>query len=299
MDKHEAKFILSSFRPDGADADSSDFAEALRLAAADRELGDWLAAERARDAAFAGALSRVELPESLREEILGSLAAERGEMPGPDGVDRAFSDALEGLRPPDGLRREILIAMEKSAPRKTWWSWKWAAPLAAAAGVAVALLPRGEQGPGVEIPRVAGAVPVNHVEEVAIRTLSSPDFSFHLENPDRGQLFHDELFRFIRSKGSPCPEGCLPKGLRDVPGIGCRKLEIDGKAGALVCFLRGEGDVVHLVVFRTDDVEGMDAESTSPRIEQHGKWAVARWAEKGRAFLLISTSDREHLGELF
>ena len=53
MDKEQAKFILQSFRPDGADAADTDFAEALQLAVEDRELGEWLADERATDAAFA------------------------------------------------------------------------------------------------------------------------------------------------------------------------------------------------------------------------------------------------------
>ena len=56
MDKERARFVLSCFRPDGADAGDPDFAEALRMAAGDRELGEWLARERAQDAAFAQAL---------------------------------------------------------------------------------------------------------------------------------------------------------------------------------------------------------------------------------------------------
>jgi len=59
MDKEEARFILRCFRPDGADAENPDFAEALAWAAKDRELGEWLARERARDADFASALSSV------------------------------------------------------------------------------------------------------------------------------------------------------------------------------------------------------------------------------------------------
>ena len=50
MDKEQARFILRSFRPDGADVNDQDFAEALALATANRELGEWLAAERAFDA---------------------------------------------------------------------------------------------------------------------------------------------------------------------------------------------------------------------------------------------------------
>ena len=81
MDRDQAKFILSSFRPDGADADSEDFTEALRLAAADREVGEWLARERALDAEFAGALSKLSLPDDLRDEILGSVELKQHLVP--------------------------------------------------------------------------------------------------------------------------------------------------------------------------------------------------------------------------
>jgi len=56
MDKEQAKFILRSFRPDGSDVNDKDFSEALALAMEDRELGEWLAAERAFDASLADAL---------------------------------------------------------------------------------------------------------------------------------------------------------------------------------------------------------------------------------------------------
>ncbi len=78
MDNEQARFILRSFRPDGADAGDPDFAEALKLAMENRELGEWLASERAFDAEFANALGTVDLPENLREDIMACLAAERG-----------------------------------------------------------------------------------------------------------------------------------------------------------------------------------------------------------------------------
>ena len=75
MDKEEARFILRSFRPDGADVNDADFAEALALAMENRELGEWLASERAFDAAFAKALGSIDLPEHLREDIIACLPA--------------------------------------------------------------------------------------------------------------------------------------------------------------------------------------------------------------------------------
>lgn len=81
MDKEQARFILRSYRPDGADVSDPDFAEALALAMENRELGEWLASERAFDAAFAAALGSVDLPEHLHAEIVACLAVERGDFP--------------------------------------------------------------------------------------------------------------------------------------------------------------------------------------------------------------------------
>ena len=116
MDKEEARFILRCFRPDGADAENPDFAEALALAAKDRELGDWLAHERASDADFANALNAVTIPSALREEILAGLALERGDVtPRPDAFDSSVIGAMAAIQMPPGLRSEILAAMERTA----------------------------------------------------------------------------------------------------------------------------------------------------------------------------------------
>ena len=128
MDKTEAQFILQSFRPDGADARDPAFAEALALAAQDRELGEWLARERATDAAFSAALAEVEIPDVLRNQILAVLSGEAGgefsEM------DAAFVEALASVQAPAGLRDQILAAMSaESAPGnapkrvRAWVTW--------------------------------------------------------------------------------------------------------------------------------------------------------------------------------
>lgn len=306
MNVHEAKFILKSFRPDGADAEAPEFAEALRVAAMDRELGEWLAVERAEDARFSQALAQAALPADLLEMISGCLAAERGEEPERDELDRTFAMALAGLAPPGGLREEILVVMRESAPRR--FGRRLAIPLAAAAGIVLAIvMTRPDSAPGAApisaqggtVPVASGVVasqvvPVAHVEAAAIGALSSPDFTLDLKNPDQ-----QALFRFIRENGRPCPAPCVPKGLREVPGIGCRNLVVDGKRGALICFRRGENDIVHLVIFRESDVACEDGGDGVPRIEQHGEWAVARWSEKGRVLLLMGNTDTQRLSELF
>ena len=127
MDKEQARFILRSFRPDGADAGDPDFAEALKLAMENRELGEWLASERAFDAAFASALVTVDLPELLREDILACLAVERGDFPqAEDRHDARLIGAFASIQPPASLRESVIAAMDrtatKDAPLDAWRS---------------------------------------------------------------------------------------------------------------------------------------------------------------------------------
>jgi len=113
MDKERAKFILQSFRPDGADASDTDFADALQTAAENHELAEWLAEERASDAVFAEALNSIAIPDELRMHILTVM---RGEKPGNPAMeaemDELFSDALEQITPPSDLREQILAAVQ-------------------------------------------------------------------------------------------------------------------------------------------------------------------------------------------
>jgi hypothetical protein len=303
MDKEKARFILRCFRPDGSDAADPEFAEALLLAASDRELGDWLAKERAQDSEFSSSLGKLPLPDGLREEIMAGLAAERGVMPQADEIDASLIGALAMVSPPDELRNEIIAAMERSVPqqgsRNSSW-WRFGVPLAAAAGIALAFVfssapPAIENGGQLANEQSVGAaVPVAFVQSQAIATLESPDFSLDLRDEDQ-----KKLFEFIRGEGRACPSGCIPSGLKRVPGLGCRMIEVEGKPGAIVCFKRGENEVVHLVVFKRSDVRGELPDSNHPEIEQKGDWAVARWEKSGRAFVMFSRTDTDHLGELF
>jgi hypothetical protein len=320
MDKEEARFILRCFRPDGADAENPDFAEALAWAAKDRELGDWLAHERASDADFATALNAVTIPSSLREEILAGLAVERGDAATyPDSFDRSVMGAMASIRPPENLRAEILAAMDRTAageqkPPSRRLGWRFAVPFAAAAGIGFAFLVSGPGPAGskavVNLPKpeplpperpidtsIGGAIPISigKVEKGFIDTIESPTFTLDLRNPD-----HHALFEHLKSAKLPCPNACLPKGLKEIPGLGCRELKIDGKRGALVCF-KQENDVVHLVAFKRCDVRCKLPKKGEPDISRHGKWSVARWADEDWVFVLMGEKnvDTKRLADLF
>ena len=111
------------------------------------------------------------------------------------------------------------------------------APLAAAAGIVLAWIVWPGGGP---VDQPAG-LPVAAVEAGFIRTYESPSFSLDMTKAE-----HQKLFAHLKERSLPCP-GCLPPGLRDVPGIGCRELIIEGKRGAILCFDQREAGKIHLL----------------------------------------------------
>ncbi len=292
MDKEQARFVLQSFRPDGADAGDPDFKEALKLALENRELGEWLAGERAFDAGFAVALGSVDLPGHLREDIFACLAGERGDFPQAEDMhDAAWIGALASLQPPVFFRDQVIAAMEQTGTRgvvRVSFFRRAAIPLAAAAGIALAFFVTRP----VAVVRT-GPVPIEAVQAGFIRTYQSPLFSLDEKRED-----HRLLVRHLEERKLPCA-GCLPPGLRDVKGIGCRELVIDGKRGSLICFDEGENGVVHVVIFRREDVSGELPEKDRPILAQNGDWASAQWQDGENVFLAISHTQVKKLAALF
>ena len=313
MDKEQAKFILRSFRPGEADLNAEDLAEALALAASNRDLGEWLAEERAMDEAFTKALGSIELPGTLREDIIGCLEGERHDYPNAeDNDDAAMIGALAAMPVPSKLRGDILAAMERSVPREEsaqrepvttaepsnvvpFWK-RFAMPLAAAAGIALALfVTRDNNGGGNDLVNVPkDPLPIEAVPVNFIQTYESPDFALDVTKPNRG-----DLVQVLESKSLPCP-CCLPPGLEGSKSIGCRELIIDGKHGSLMCFLSDDMGVVHLVIFSREDVDGdCSNKLADPCMLQEGEWSVARWQNDESVFFLIGKGDKEKMKQLF
>lgn len=291
MDKEQARFLLQGFRPDGADSRDPDFAEALALAAEDRELGEWLANERAQDAAFAEALDGIEIPGDLRRNIMAALqGGEAGEALSQ--MDARFMEALSSVQPPEGLRDQILAAMEveksgrsaRRAPRRVA-AWMKLAPVAAAIVLGV--------WAAFQVP--SGTSP-SLVEREAIRFLDS-EFTLDLKNPRQA-----EMFAFLEGNNLPAP-GVLPAGLENVDGLGCKELSIAGKPASLLCFMKRDVGVVHLLVLRRDDVAAdfpdiASAGDTCRGCSESG-WSVANWSDEERAFMLFGKMDPASLAAVF
>ncbi|MGA0845728.1 MAG: hypothetical protein ACO3RV_04240 [Luteolibacter sp.] len=304
MDKEQAKFILRSLRPNGADLDHEDFAAALSVAMQDRELGEWLLNERAHDAALAAALESLAVPPRLRAQVIAALDFHRNDFPvASDPRDAAMVGAMVTLQPPSTLRAEILAAMDRSCiqsdmDRKKRSVWRVALiPIAAAAGIALAFFSfqSGNRDPLAPPGLTLGKpVPVDVVQAGFIRTYESPLFSLDETRED-----HQALIRHLRQRQLRCPGGCLPDGVKSLKGVGCRELIIDGKRGSLICFEECGQGVVHLVVFRREDVAGDIPSPDHPDFDQMGHWAAARWGDDQRVFILIAATEVNKLASLF
>ncbi len=299
MDKEQARFILTSFRPDGMDASDPDFGEALKLATENRELGEWLASQRAFDAAFAHALGTVNLPDDLREEILAGLAAERGDFPqAGDSTDAAWIGALASIRPPDSLRDDVIWAMDQTSTKTSapvishrFRFNKFAIPLAAAAGITLAFfMTRSPQS--IAVTHNQG-VPLGVVQASFVKTFESPTFDLETKGSDR-----DTLMKNLRERNLPCC-GHFPPGLANAKGVGCRELLIDGKRGSLLCFQTTTHGLVHLIVFRREDISGDFPSMDQALFAQNDGWESARWVRGDNVCLVMSQKQDTKLSALF
>ena len=323
MDKEQARFILQSFRPDGADAKDPDFAEALQVAAEDRELGDWLAAERAQDAAFAAALNDLAIPDELRRNILSVLKMEEGEAADFEKMDSSFIGALASVSPPEGLRDQILTAMTvetasepveqiapevveftsqeevKDAPKRVQ-GWLKTAAIAAAlvlgAFVAFELTPN------------SGSNPVSPDERITLKTLEygaiaqvSGEINLDLQSEDL-----DAQRNYMGDHNAPVfKKSELPKGLAKGKGkpVGCRLFKIDNTKVSLVCFDKA-GQTVHLVVLKSSDLRSGDLaklKKAGDRCWQcpNTEVAVASWKGTDKTYLLLGKMEEKELLEYF
>ncbi len=302
MDKERAKFILQSFRPDGEDANDTTFTEALALATKDRELGEWLADERSQDASFSVMLSKVEIPENLREaifDVLGGVDEEPAEF------DADFIGALASVRAPESLRSQILGAMEveqkvvnlpvkkKSGMIRTFM---WTASAAAVMAVmfVVTFFFAGAGGNAL-----AGTTP-KEVEYSAIEMLDSPFFALDLMNDRQAALYE-----WLVDKSLPTPSQ-LPAGLGELKGVGCKMLgigETESRA-SLICYKK-EGTIIHLVVMEKKSLEKAEvndlkgAVSKCQGCDKNEEWAVTSWTDTEQVYLLLGKMTPAEMASLF
>ncbi|MBK1830173.1 hypothetical protein JIN77_05530 [Verrucomicrobiaceae bacterium R5-34] len=309
MDKKQAKFLLHSFRPDGADAGDADFKEALQLAVEDRELGEWLADERAADSEFAAALADIEIPETLRLSLLSVMRGESLDDPAEyEEMDHLLQQALADVTPPAGLRDQILAAMEVEQNARQDDSEDKIVPMPfnarkwmSVAAVAAALVLGAFLAFQVDIGAEKKALATNQIQQAAVELLSE-GVSFDVADSDS-----THLTSWLADHDLPAPASLseLPAGLREMKSRGCTKMQLgNGKVASLVCFVAGEQKTAHLVIVRNEDVSDLDL----PTMDNVAKkdcytcpvslWNYIRWKDSKHTFILMAKQKAASQSEL-
>lgn len=309
MDKKEAKFVLGAFRPDGADAELPEFADALRLAVEDRELGEWLARERALDARFAEALTGAEIPERLRNDIFAVLDFDGSSVIERDSFDDEFIGALASLGAPKGLRDQILTAMSADADTSVreskvvegnFWKWMSVAALAAVMAVgAFVAFDGGATGSGFHTqPRVV----VNSARiELAQVMNDTTDINLMAKGADC-----ETGLKWLKSEALPVPKH-VPAGFENAVFVGCKDVALkNGRHASLLCFKMETGEMMHLFVFDEDDVEHFEALTSRSSVSLKACYScsltqfnILSWREGNSAFILLTKAKKEEMMRLF
>lgn len=231
--------------------------------------------EDAQDSFFTEALQQAEKDPALREWLADQQA-----------FDAQFGAALSEIRAPREGRALIeATMMRRPARRIRWW------PMAMAASIAVlfALYVSFGRPRGVTLPQTASVAEMAHhlTEHHASIGLMSGDYV--------------KLRAWIAERGGPLPER-LPPMLTQLSVLGCQTWETDRGKVSLVCFVRGNKEMIHLYVFEDLRDGAALPDVSAPRFERAGEWSFALWKDDGRTYALGAMGDaraEESLRALF
>jgi len=302
MDKEHAKFILQSYRPDGADAQDPHFAEALQLAAEDRGLGEWLANERADDSIFVEALSTVDIPDGLRDEILAVLEHDQSTDFDTE-IDGLFFGAVASVQPPAGLREQILSAMEvevsNDQAKVVRFPGKWkalAAVAAIAAVLAVGFVSVNSFSSGTEDNQLA-------MHSVQLQSGKLINASHEVEFNDNSL---DGVNQWLVKKGLPKAD-TIPRGLIQTKTKGGRKVIFDnGVEASMIFFEKKKVGEFYLMILEADSVQSLDKIADLGEVELKRcstcpvtRFNVTSWKDNNKVYMLLSNAKKQDVIELF
>ncbi len=304
MDKEHAKFILQSYRPDGADASNPDFTEALQLVAEDRDLALWLAQERAHDAMFAEALMTVDIPDGLRDEIFSVMEYDGGDKDLSSEIDAIFVGAMAHVSPPEGLRDQIISAMEveresskkPDSTKVVRFPLRWLNVAAIAAVLvlsAVFIYPEFRSSSNDQL--------ALHEVQVDMGNFLSASHEMEIsENTLAG------VNTWLAKEGLPEAEN-VPEGLITDAVKGGRKFVLDnGVSASLIFFEKKDAGEFYLMVLKVSSLEDAEKLLSIGQVGLKDCWScpatqfrVTAWKDNDKAYLLLSKSESKVMAELF
>jgi hypothetical protein len=100
-----------------------------------------------------------------------------------------------------------------------------------------------------------------------------------------------ELRAWLAERGAPS-DFEVPRGLRDVQGLGCQSYTVGGAKVSLMCFMLGQDQFAHLFIVDRDALKDA-APNASPVVRTEGGTPVATWTSGGKGYVLIGINVNE------
>jgi hypothetical protein len=196
--------------------------------------------------------------------------------------DTAITEKLRAMEVPPDLRENILAGAKVSRPLR--WSKpfiKWAI---AAALVSMAVL-------GSFIWRETRPAHLAGWQNQALDVVSSlvrnkSSFDAQSHNPD-------ELLAWLRVNHAPAAQ-TLPQNLDKLESLGCKTFSWTGKPVSVICFMRQDGGLIHLVTMNTSGESNRELKR-QPRVVQQDRWATATWREGDMTYMLALEGSPDQL----
>lgn len=196
--------------------------------------------------------------------------------------DAAITEKLRGLEPPLDLHENILAGVKVSRPAR-WFNpllkWAIAAALLVAAVVGSLVLREAAR------PHLAGW------QSQAIGVISSlvqneSRFDAESHNPA-------ELMAWLHSSHAPAARK-LPPNLEKLESLGCKIFSWNGVPVSVICFVRPDGGMIHLVTTNASPRSDLTLEVKAKFVQQ-GEWATATWREGDMIYMLALEGSPDEL----
>jgi hypothetical protein len=224
------------------------------------------ASQDAADPRFSEALEQTQRDPILRRWFEESIV-----------FDAAVTEKFSNIEVPNDLRESILVGARVSRPAP-------AAPLKWAIAACIVLF------------AIAGALVVQqntklHLagwQEEGLRTISA--LVAGQSKFDAESHVGADLIRWLKTNGGLTSEK-LPKNFERLESLGCKTFPWKGTPVSVICFMRLDGGLIHLVAARAsfDQAEG------EPQFLQRGEWATATWREGEMIYMLALEGSPDQL----
>jgi hypothetical protein len=228
-----AKFLLSAYRHNGADAQDPIFRDALEQATRDPDLASWFANQRSFDA----------------------LVCEK----------------LNSFQPPASLKPAILSGIYSGVSKHRF-------PLGRLLGVAAALVLSGILLTVMQLRSDRDGHSLSEYQSTAFAVLSEgPKLDFLTSDLSRSQEYLSE--RAVPHAAE------IPAALHELPTVGCRAIDWNGKMISLTCFHLPSGQLLHLFVV---DAKSLGKIAPQGKIQEINGWHVKFRRENGMLLMFVS-----------